>query len=74
MQKIPKVGDPGKVKALRKWGAAREGEVFTGTWMPAARPEQIRLELHDLPQATQHPIILMNRNTGACIIKNFELV
>lgn len=69
------IGAKGKVKCIQRFGACRVGDVYDGVWKQAARPEQLKLELTNLPGATSHPTIFFDKNTKQVNIqKQFELL
>lgn len=70
------VGSTGSVKCIQRWGACTIGKVYEGIWKPAARPNQLRLDLDAaLPRATAHPIIFFDKNTNQLTVpKQFELL
>lgn len=67
------IGDSGKVKCIKFWGACQVGKIYTGKWKQAAFSHQLRLELGNLPLATIHPSIFFDKNTKQInITKNFS--
>ena len=69
-------GSESSVKCVKPWGACKVGNVYKGIWKPAARPNQLTLDLnHSLPGATAHPTIFYNKsNKQLDLPKQFELL
>lgn len=66
---------PGQVKCVQRWGACTVGKIYKGTWKQAAFPDQLRLDLDNLPGATLHPTIFYNKGSRRVDIpKQFQLV
>jgi hypothetical protein len=69
------IGSAGKAKCVKQFGACVVGKTYTGIWKQAAFKHQLRLDLSDLPGATQHPSIFFDKNTKQILTpKQFEVL
>jgi hypothetical protein len=68
-------GETAKIRCIGSHGACRIGDTYNGRWVASARSNVLRLEVDNLPGATQHPIIFYDKNTNYISIpKQFKLL
>lgn len=68
-------GETFKIRCVESHGGCRIGDVYNGRWVASTRSNELRLQVEDLPGATQHPIAFYNKNTNYISIpKQFQLL
>jgi len=68
-------GETFKIRCVESHGGCRIGDTYNGRWVATARTNELRLQVEDLPGATQHPIAFYNKNTNyVSIPKQFQLL
>lgn len=68
-------GETFKIRCVESHGGCRVGDVYNGRWVAGTRSNELRLQVEDLPGATQHPIAFYNKNTNYISIpKQFQLL
>jgi len=68
-------GETFKIRCVESHGGCRLGETYNGRWVASETANILRLQVEDLPGATQHPIAFYNKYTNnVSIPKQFALL
>ena len=68
-------GETFKIRCVESHGGCRVGDTYHGRWVAGETANLLRLQVEDLPGATQHPIAFYNKNTNYISIpKQFALL
>ena len=68
-------GETFKIRCVESYGGCRVGDTYNGRWVAGETANTLRLQVEDLPGATQHPIAFYNKNTNYISIpKQFQLL
>lgn len=68
-------GESFKIKCIESYGGCRVGDTYNGRWVTGQTANILRLQVEDLPGATQHPIAFYNKTTNYISIpKQFTLL
>lgn len=68
-------GETFKIRCVESHGGCRIGDIYNGCWVAGQTANTLRLQVEDLPGATQHPIAFYNKNTNyVSIPKQFALL
>lgn len=68
-------GECFKIRCVESHGGCRIGQTYNGRWVSGATANVLRLQVEDLPGATQQPIAFYNKNTNyVSIPKQFQLL
>jgi hypothetical protein len=68
-------GECFKIRCVESYGGCRVGNTYNGRWVADQTSNLLRLQVEDLPGATQHPIAFYNKTTNYISIpKQFALL
>jgi hypothetical protein len=68
-------GECFKIRCVESHGGCRVGDTYHGRWVAGQTSNLLRLQVEDLPGATQHPIAFYNKTTNYISIpKQFTLL
>jgi len=68
-------GETFKIRCIESHGGCRIGDTYHGRWVAGQTSNLLRLQVEDLPGATQHPIAFYNKTTNYISIpKQFALL